>query len=129
MLLKSLPIAAVLPLVLSGCVTVTEVPAKIASVKLVPENGLATDYCKRRTQGALNVVDITFANTGTAAYAGGDPVSVRYERSVSRGTIPAIGVGDTVTLAFPLPASCFDPNCDFVITYSNQPPVSGTCLG
>jgi hypothetical protein len=129
MLLKCLPLAAIFPLALSGCVTVTEVPAEIAAVKLIPENGLATDYCKRRTQGTLNVVDITFANTGSAPYAGGDPVSVRYERSISRGTIPAISVGDTVTLAFPLPASCFDPNCDFVINYSNQPPASGTCLG
>lgn len=129
MLLKNVTLAAALPLALAACVTVTEVPAKIAAVQLVPANGLATDYCVRRTQGALNVLDVTFANNGTAEYLGGDPVSVRFERAVSRGTIPAIPKGKTVTLAFPLPAACFDPNCDFVIEYSNQPPVAGTCLG
>jgi hypothetical protein len=129
MLLRPLALTAAATLALAACVTVTEVPARLSSVKLVPESGLATDYCKRRTQGTTNVVDVTFANTGTADYEGGDPVSVQFERAVSRGTIPAIAKGKSVTLAFPLPASCFDPNCDFVITYSNQPPVSATCLG
>lgn len=126
-MLRTLPFAAILAL--SGCVTVTEVPAEIPSLKLVPDGAAATTYCQRRTSGALNVIDVTFENAGTADYLGGDPVSVRFGQAVSSGTIPAIAMGDSATLAFPIPAACFDPDCEFVIKWSNQPEVSGLCVG
>ena len=116
-------------LALSACVTVVEVPAEIPSLKLVPESGAPTTYCQRRTSGATNVVDVTFLNAGTADYAGGDRVSVRFGERVFAGPIPAISQGDTATLAFPIPAACFDPDCAFVISWANQPEVQGLCLG
>ena len=128
-----LPLLTVALLVLSACVTVTEVPAEIPSLKLIPENGLPGDYCMRRTSGATNVLDITFRNDGTAAYQGGDPISVTFStgktRAVARGTIPAIARGDSGTLAVPIPLACFDPDCEFTIDWANQPKVEGFCPG
>ena len=126
-MLRILPFSAILAL--SACVTVTEVPARTASVKLVPESATAVTYCKRRTSGARNVLDVSFENAGTADYPGGDPVSVSFGKAVSNGVIPPIMRGKTATIAVPLPASCFDPDCDFVIAMSNQPEVQGLCLG
>ena len=127
MLSRTLPFASILAL--AACVSVIEVPAEISSVKLVPEAGVPTDYCKRRTQGATNVVDVTFQNAGTADYAGGDPITVAFGRAVSRGALPAIAKGQSVTLAFPMPATCFNPDCEFTIKLANQPEVEGLCLG
>ncbi len=116
-------------LALAACVTVVEVPAEIASLKLVPENGAPTTYCQRRTSGATNVVDITFLNDGTADYAGGDPVSVTFGDRRFSSPIPAIAKGDTATLAVPIPPACFSPDCAFTIAWANQPEVTGLCLG
>ena len=116
-------------LALTACVTVVEVPAEIASLKLVPENGAPTNYCQRRTQGATNVVDITFLNDGTADYIGGDRVSVTFGDRVFASPIPAILKGDTATLAVPIPPACFDPDCEFTISWANQPKATGLCLG
>lgn len=128
---RTLPFASILAL--SACVTVTEVPAEIPSVKLLPENGVPGDYCQSRTSGATSVIDITFGNDGTAAYGGGDPLTVTFAtgktRAVSRGTIPAIARGSTGTIAVPVPAACFDPDCEFSITWANQPEVEGFCRG
>ena len=122
---------AILPtaiLALSACVTVVEVPAEIASLKLVPDAGVPTTYCQRRTSGATNVLDVTFLNTGTADYAGGDDVSVAFtEQLVSTAAIPAVAQGDTVTMAFAIPAACFSPECSFTISWANQPEVEGLC--
>ncbi len=116
-------------LALGACVTVVEVPAEIASLKLVPDAGAPTTYCQRRTQGATNVVDITFLNDGTADYAGGDRMSVTFGERVFASPIPAIAQGDTVTLAVPIPPECFSPDCKFTIAWANQPEVQGLCLG
>lgn len=123
------PFIPVSILALSACVTVVEVPAEIPSLKLVPANGAPTTYCQRRTSGATNVVDVTFENAGTADYLGGDRVAVRFGDRVFAGDIPAILQGDTATLAFPIPPACFDPDCEFTITWANQPEVQGLCLG
>ncbi|MEM6387392.1 MAG: hypothetical protein AAF718_14270 [Pseudomonadota bacterium] len=127
------PLAAAAVLALTACVTVTEVPAEIPSLKLVPESGVPGDYCKRRNSGAVNVLDITFLNDGTAAYEGGDALRVTFgtgdERAVSRGTIPAIGRGEMGTVAVPVPLACFVPDCPFTITWANQPEVEGFCQG
>lgn len=131
MLLRSLSLVSLLSL--TACVTVTEVPAEIPSLKLVPENGVPGDYCQRRTSGATNVLDITFRNDGTAAYEGGDPLRITFTtgetQAVSRGTISPIPRGRTGTIAVPIPLSCFDPDCDFTITWANQPEVEGFCQG
>lgn len=126
MLKATAPVAL---LALSACVTVTEVPALTPSVKLVPEGATAVTYCQRRTSGAVNVLDITFENSGTADYPGGDPLSVSFGQAVSNGTIPPILMGDTATVAVPLPAACFDPDCEFTIRLSNQPETQGLCIG
>ncbi|MEM9426593.1 MAG: hypothetical protein AAGA06_07805 [Pseudomonadota bacterium] len=129
---KPLALAAVLAL--TACVTVTEVPAEIPSLKLVPEGGVPGDYCQSRTSGATRVVDITFLNDGTAAYEGGDALTVTFStgedmRAISRGTIPAIERGRTGTIAVPMPTACFDPDCEFTVTWANQPEVDGFCRG
>ncbi len=134
MLLKPLTLAAAATVTLAACVTVTEVPARIPSVKLVPDNGLPGDYCKIRTSGATRVLDITFLNDGNAAYEGGDPITVTYQtgttrRAVSRGTLPPVAQGKTTTVAFPMPTACFVPDCDFTIAWANQPEVAGYCRG
>ena len=127
------PTALAAILALSACVTVTEVPAEIPSLKLQPENGVPDDYCKIRNSGAVRVLDITFLNDGTAAYDGGDAMSVTFTtgetRSVSRGAIPPIDRGRTGTIAVPITAACFDPDCEFTITWANQPEVEGFCRG
>ena len=127
------PTALVAILALTACVTVTEVPAEIPSLKLVPEAGLPGDYCQRRTSGATNVLDITFRNDGTAAYEGGDPLRLTFTtgdtRAIARGTLPPIARGRTGTLAVPIPLACFEPDCEFTITWANQPEVEGFCQG
>lgn len=132
MMIRPLSLASLMGL--AACVTVTEVPAEIPSLKLVPENGLPGDYCVRRTSGATNVLDITFRNDGTAAYDGDDPLTIAFRtgrntRAVARGTIPAIARGDTETVSVPIPAACFDPDCDFTIDWANQREVEGFCPG
>ncbi|MEM7752549.1 MAG: hypothetical protein AAF230_03990 [Pseudomonadota bacterium] len=127
------PIAFAAILTLSACVTVTEVPAEIPSLKLVPENGVPGDYCQSRNSGATRVVDITFLNDGTAGYEGGDALTITFStgemQAVSRGTIPAIQRGRTGTIAVPMPTACFDPDCEFTIAWANQPEVEGFCQG
>ena len=92
-------------------------------IKEVIVYGLATDYCKRRTQGALNVVDITFANTGTAAYAGGDPVSVRSERAPC---LLATAATHGVVTMLVVTSGCWAPDRDKV--YSSKMELSGSIL-
>ncbi len=132
-MLKPIALTAAATLTLTACVSVIEVPAEIPSLKLVPENGVPGDYCQRRTSGATRVIDITFLNDGTAAYDGGDPLTVTFStgetQAVSRGTIPAIARGRTGTVAVPMPTACFDPDCDFTIAWANQPEVEGFCRG
>lgn len=129
MLLKPIALTAAATLALTACVSVTEVPARLPSLKIVPEGGVPSDYCQRRTQGATNVLDITFRNAGTADYEGGDPITVAFGNAVSRGVLPPVARGRTVTLAYPIPLACFDPDCEFTVKWSNQPEVEGFCPG
>ncbi|MEM7718371.1 MAG: hypothetical protein AAF222_04150 [Pseudomonadota bacterium] len=132
-MLKPITYAAAAILSLAACVSVTEVPAEIPSLKLVPDNGLPGEYCQQRNSGATRVVDITFLNDGTADYAGVDALTVTFStgttRAVARGTIPAIERGRTGTVAVPIPTACFDPDCEFTIGWANQSDVEGFCQG
>lgn len=133
MLLKTLTLAAAATVALAACVTTVETPARIASLKLVPDGGVPGDYCKLRNSGATRVLDITFRNDGTGGYAGGDPLTVAFStgarRAVTRTSLPSIPSGDTRTIAVPVPTACFNPDCEFSIDWANQTETDGFCKG
>lgn len=79
-----------------------------------------------------NVLSVRFANSGGVAARAGTNVTVTFQgsspTSVS-GRMPAIPPGGVVDMAFPVPRDCFASDCRFTIQWSNQPPVSGICIG
>lgn len=118
---------------------IERVPARRMEVglpDLVPEPDDTGSFCRRDDEGNLIV---TVRNQGNAG-AGASTTTVDYG---SHGNIslptPALAAGASVDLAFPIPPSCFDPDCEFRIRVDDGNVVvesdetnniaSGICLG
>ncbi len=116
----------------SGEVELPNPPTKNAPtdnpiIGIVPSRGAPrTDYCKING----NDLVITFANSGGIASSSGTGVTVTFG-SVPIGPqiMPAIQPGASVDMNFQIPNGCFSSDCSFSIQWSNQPIVSGICIG
>jgi hypothetical protein len=85
---------------------------------LVPVSDPEGNYCRRDEQGNLVV---TVHNQGSGD-AGASTTTVAFARggTFSQPT-PAITAGSSVDLAFSIPPTCFDPDCEFrIIVDSNN---------
>jgi hypothetical protein len=125
----------------SRCETlhIERVPPRRAQAGLpdvIPLADPQTGFCKRDDQGNLIV---TVKNQGSAD-GGASTTTVVF---VSGGTFsqptPPIPAGGSVDLSFPIPATCFTPDCEFriIVDSGNQVTesdegnniASGTCRG
>jgi hypothetical protein len=120
-------------------IAVERVPPRRAEAglpDLIPVPDPDTDFCKRDERGNLIV---TVRNQGSGD-AGASTTTVHFVPggAFSQPT-PPIAAGASVDLAFPIPAVCFDPDCDFRIIVDSAHQVtesdetnntaSGTCRG
>jgi len=96
-------------------------------IGIVPSRGApSVGYCKRNGDELV----VTFANSGELPSSG--TVNVTVDFSPGNDVVlpmPSIQPGTSVDMNFPIPYGCFDPDCSFSIKWSNQPPVSGICIG
>lgn len=77
-------------------------------------------------------LSVLFGNSGGIPSPPGTTVTVTFSAQGPVPTsrpMPAIPPGGTIDMAFPIPRSCFIPDCRFTIQWSNQPPVRGICIG
>jgi hypothetical protein len=78
---------------------------------LVPVPGPAGDFCVRQNDKLF----VTVRNQGAAA-AGSSSTRVDFGAfGTSTMPTPALAAGDSATLVFTIPPTCFDPNCEFRI--------------
>ncbi len=118
-------------IILSGCFSLFPKPDLI----LVNPQGLA-GFCDLDGSGNLRVY---VKNQGDAS-AGSSNARVSFGQfgEVIK-PVPALGVGETTTVLFPVPAGCFNPDCGFEITVDvyndineskeNNNSQTGNCLG
>ena len=93
---------------LTGCLKLFPKPDLIPAN---PQNWAG--FCDTDGSGNLRV---HIKNQGDAP-AGNSNVRVsfgQYGESVK--LVPALGVGETTTVLFPIPSGCYDPDCSFEIT-------------
>lgn len=103
---------------------------------LIPFADPKTGFCKRDDQGDLIV---TVKNQGSAGAGPSTTTVVFAPGGTFSQPTPPIFAGASVDLTFPIPAKCFDPDCDFriIVDSGNQVTesdelnnfASGTCLG
>jgi CARDB len=102
---------------------------------LIPLPDPQTGFCKRDDQGNLIV---TVKNQGSADGAASTTTVTFAPGGTFSQPTPPIPAGGSVDLTFPIPAACFDPDCDFriIVDSANQVTesdesnniASGTCL-
>ncbi len=117
-------------IILAGCEkapeTVENAPTGNAVVGIVPPRGAPrTSYCQLNG----NELVLTFFNSGQIPAQGTVNVTVDFGVSNASLPMPVIQPGTSVDMNFSIPNGCFSPDCSFNIKWSNQPPVSGRCIG
>lgn len=131
-------------LILVGIMIVTGCVPKIPKPDLVPVNpegwgGFCDVDYSATAAGPRGDLKVHIQNQGTAP-AGSSYVKVSfggYGDFVK--PVPALAVGETATVLFPIPIVCFDPDCSFEITVDLFDQVDesnelnntqiGTCVG
>ena len=119
-------------IILSGCSGLDApnnaglAPVSNPIIGIVPPRGSPrTSYCKLNG----NELVVTFANSGEIPSSGSVNVTVDFGVGSAVLPMPGIQPGGSVDINFPIPNGCFSPDCSFSIKWSNQPPVSGICIG
>jgi hypothetical protein len=100
---------ALLTLVQSGCVREPDL------VPIIRASGTGpAAYCEKDSLGRLVV---TVRNEGVSTALESTKTKVEFvHKGVFVKSVPAIPVGGNAEVAFDIPADCFDPDCNFIIT-------------